>query len=129
MHMKSFTLPMLLLSAGFFGLGCGGSSDGSNAGKDTSTPESLNELIDTTKLKNDLNTVVQSIESGHPDTEKLKEAGHDILNTAATVLSDTAIDKMTGHGGPEGTAGSILKKLRDSVGLSPDKLDSIRYAA
>jgi hypothetical protein len=89
-------------------------------------------LIDTAKLKSDLSDVLNSMSSGKPDTAKLKKAASDILTTDATVLSDSGIDAMGGGNSNDpavNSARAALKKMRDGMGLTPDKLDSIRKAA
>jgi hypothetical protein len=89
------------------------------------------------RIKADVNAVIQSAANGQPDMEKLKEAGSDILNTAASLLSNAGIDGLTGNGvgGPAsaeasaGEAGDIFKKLRDGLGLDGNALDGLRKAA
>jgi hypothetical protein len=90
------------------------------------------------RIKADVNTVIQSMANGQPDTAKLREAGSDILSTAASLLSNAGIDGLTGNGVPsaiEGDgaaaeeAGGIFKKLRDGLGLNGNALDEIRHAA
>jgi type IV pilus biogenesis protein CpaD/CtpE len=94
-------------------------------------PDNINQLIDTTKLKSDLNNVLSSLASGKPDTAKLKAAASDILSTDAKVLSDSGIDQLYGNSSDPAVkaAGDALKKMRNSMGITPDKLDSIRKAA
>jgi hypothetical protein len=88
-------------------------------------------LIDTQKLKSDLNDVLNSISSGKPDTNKLKAAASDILSTDATVLSDSGIDQFGGNSNDPAVKSAVeaLKKMRNSIGITPDKLDSIKKAA
>jgi hypothetical protein len=88
------------------------------------------------RIKADVNAVIQSAANGQPDMEKLKEAGSDILNTAASLLSNAGIDGLTGGAaGPAsanasaGEAGDIFKKLRDGLGLDGNALDGLRKAA
>jgi|GEM_PF-4453252 len=88
-----------------------------------------NGPINTDRIKTDVETVIQSIASGNPDTEKIKEAGSDLLNTAASILSNQGIDQLTGGGASEETAGGILKRLRDGLGLDGHALDGLRQAA
>ena len=94
-------------------------------------PDAVTQLIDTTKLKSDLNDVLSSLASGKPDTTKLKAAASDILSTDAHVLSDSGIDQLYGNSNDPAvkTAADALKKMRNSIGITPDKLDSIRKAA
>jgi hypothetical protein len=110
------------------------------------------------RIKADVNSVIQSVSNGgQPDMERLKEAGGDILNTAAALLSNAGIDGLTGNSAGGGTAGSgvaggsglsglfggsagggsgaeaeagdIFKKLRDGLGLDGNALDGLRKAA
>ena len=97
------------------------------------------------RIKADINEVIQSVSSGQqPDMEKLKQAGSDILSTAASLLSNSGIDQLAGNGGAApstgatsgvggdaaaSAAGGILKKLRDGLGLNGNALDEIRNAA
>ena len=64
------------------------------------------------KIKADVNAVIQSVGTGQPDVERLKEAGSDILSTAAALLSDSGIDG-----------------LREKLGLDGNALDGLRKAA
>jgi hypothetical protein len=95
------------------------------------TPDAVSPLIDTTKLKSDLNAVLGSLSGGKPDTAKLKAAASDILSTDAKVLSDSGIDQLYGNSKDPAvkSASDALKKMRDGMGITPDKLDSIRNAA
>ena len=95
------------------------------------TAQSATPLIDTTKLKSDLSDVLNSISSGKPDTTKLKAAASDILSTDAKVLSDSGIDQLYGNSNDPAVkaAAGQLKKMRNSMGITPDKLDSIKKAA
>lgn len=88
-------------------------------------------LIDTTKLKSDLNDVLNGIASGKPDTNKLKAAASDILSTDATVLSDSGIDQIGGNSNDPAVKSAVeeLKKMRNAIGITPASLDSIRRAA
>jgi hypothetical protein len=100
------------------------------------------------RIKADVNAVIQSVSNGQqPDMERLKEAGSDILSTAASLLSNSGIDGLTGNGGGSGllggggapagagdgaaaeAAGGIFKKLRDGLGLDGNALDGLRKAA
>jgi hypothetical protein len=55
----------------------------------------------------------------------------DILSTDAKVLSDSGIDQLYGNSNDPAVkaAGDALKKMRNGMGITPDKLDSIRKAA
>lgn len=88
-------------------------------------------LIDTTKLKSDLNDVLNGIASGTPDTNKLKAAASDILSTDAKVLSDSGIDQLSGNSNDPAVkaAAAELKKMRNAMGITPAALDSIKQAA
>jgi hypothetical protein len=68
------------------------------------------------RIKADVNTVIQSMSNGQPDMGRLKEAGSDILSTAASLLSNAGIDGLTGGGG-------------DGLGLDGNALDGLRKAA
>jgi hypothetical protein len=91
------------------------------------------------RIKADVNAVIQSASTGQPDMARLKEAGSDILSTAASLLSNAGIDGLTGNGGigapasggsgAEAEAGDIMKKLRDGLGLDGNALDGLRKAA
>ena len=115
-------------------------SDTSNvtAGKNNATDNSHNDasvvndgMFDSTKLKSDLNDIISSVASGNPDTTKLKNAASDIMTTDAKILSDSGIDKMYGNSNEPSViaAKNALKKMRDGMGITPDKLDSIKKAA
>ena len=97
-----------------------------SASDETSSP-----LMDTTKLKSDLNDIMSSVVSGKPDTTKLKNAASDIMTTDAKILSDSGIDKMYGNSNDPAVkaAANTLKKMRNGIGLTPDKLDSIKKEA
>ena len=92
--------------------------------------DSSKMLIDTEKLKQDIGEVMKSMDAGHaPDTTALKAAASDILTTDANVLSDSGIDQLGDKNDPAAkTAQDALKKMRDGMGLTPAKLDSIRKA-
>jgi hypothetical protein len=91
----------------------------------------FNQLMDTTKLKADVNNILNSIATGKPDTNALKTAGSDILSTTANVLSDSGIDKLYGNNNDPAVveAKNILKKMRTATGLTPQSLDSMKQAA
>jgi hypothetical protein len=95
------------------------------------TKDSATLLIDTQKLKQDIGDVMRSMDARHPpDTTALKATASDILTTDATVLSDSGIDQLGDKNDPAAQqAQKELKKMRDAMGLTPDKLDSIRKAA
>jgi hypothetical protein len=104
-----------------------------NAAKNA-TPASADaaaQLIDTTKLKGDINSLLNSIASGKPDTNALKTTAKDVLNTTNQVLSDSGIDKLYGNSNDPSVkaAAGMLKKFRNGTGLTPDQLDSLKKAA
>jgi len=101
------------------------------ASPDAKPPDAVSPLIDTSKFKSEINGVLSSLSSGEPDTAKLKAAASDILSTDAKVLSDSGIDRLYGNSNDPAVkaAGDALKKMRDGMGITPDKLDSIRKAA
>ena len=88
-------------------------------------------MIDTGKLQSDLNDMISAVTSGNPDTTKLKNAASDMMSTDAAMLSDSGIDKMYGNSNDPSViaAKNTLKKMRDGMGITPDKLDSIKKAA
>lgn len=60
------------------------------------------------RIKADVNSVIQSVSNGgQPDMERLKEAGSDILSTAASLLSNAGIDELTGNSGATAAGGSV----------------------
>lgn len=88
------------------------------------------------RIKADVNSVIQSVSNGgQPDMERIKEAGSDILSTAASLLSNAGIDGLTKDGGAgngsaqDAEAGDIFKNLRDGLGLNENALDGLRNAA
>ena len=95
------------------------------ASKSESTVE-RSPLADTTKLKSDLNDLVNSITSGKPDTNKLKAAASDILSGDANILSDSGIGKLAGKDPSAKEAGDMLEKLRNTTGITPSALDSLK---
>jgi ethanolamine ammonia-lyase small subunit len=101
---------------------------GGTAKKADDSPSKM--LIDTAKLKQDIGNVMQSMDGQHPpDTTALKAAARDILTTDATVLSDSGIDQLGDKNDPAAKqAQDELKKMRNAMGLTPAKLDSIRKA-
>jgi|GEM_PF-4073800 hypothetical protein len=135
---KSFSLLLLSLTISLLGSWTCGASDSS--GKQTGAGASTNSagasgdaalLIDTAKLKSDINGVLNSIASGKPDTTAMKKAAADILTTDAHVLSDSGIDQLYGNSNDPAVknAAEALKKMRNAVGISSAALDSIRHAA
>jgi hypothetical protein len=61
---------------------------------------------------------------------KLKAAGADILSTTATVLSDTGISSLGDGNDPHVKAAQeAFKKMRNSMGITPQSLDSMKKAA
>ena len=102
----------------------------SSANKDNNEI-SASPLLDTGKLQSDSNDMMSAVTSGNPDTTKLKSAGADILSTDAALLSDSGIDKLYGNSNDPSlvAAKNSLKKMRDGMGITPHKLDSIKKAA
>ena len=103
---------------------------GGGAAQPAANDSSKKMLIDTAKLKQDIGNVMQSMDGQHPpDTTALKAAASDILTTDANVLSDSGIDQLGDKNDPAAKqAQAELKKMRDAMGLTPAKLDSIRKA-
>ncbi|HEY4110352.1 hypothetical protein [Puia sp.] len=91
----------------------------------------VSQLIDTTKLKGDMNSLLNSIASGKPDTNALKMTAKDVLNTTNQMLSDSGIDKLYGNSNDPSVkaAAEMLKKYRNGMGITPAMLDSIKQAA
>ena len=97
---------------------------------DAKTPDAATPLIDTTKLKSEINGVLSSLK--RPTRHRqLKAAASDILSSDAKVLSDSGIDRLYGNSNDPAVkaASDALKKMRNGMGITPDKLDSIRKAA
>lgn len=113
-----------------------GSCSGKPAQNSESSSKAANSpLMDTAKLKSDLNTIVSNAanmsERKLPDTTALKTSGADVLNTTANVLSDSGIDKMGGDNNDAGVveAKKMMKKMRDSMGINSSLLDSMRKSS
>jgi hypothetical protein len=89
------------------------------------------ELLDTSKIKSDIEKVISSANSGKPDTSELKTAGADVLATAAAMLSDSGISKMGGNNQDPGVrqAKAMFRHMRDSIGITSAALDSMRNAS
>lgn len=128
--MKSRLFFLLILSPGFLLISC--SSNTGNQGRAISSTDSIQPaLLDTAKLRSDLNSIMSGVVSGKPDTAKLKAAGSDILSTTAGLLSDSGISGLGGKSQDPGVrkAREIFIRMRDSMGINPAALDSIRNAA
>jgi hypothetical protein len=98
----------------------------------TKSDETLSgAMIDTGKLQSDLNDMMSAVVSANPDTTKLKNAASDIMSTDASMLSDSGIDKMYGNSKDPAVkvAANTLKKMRNGMGLTSDKLDSMKKEA
>ena len=91
---------------------------------------SSQQILDTNKMKLDMNAVTDLLKD-KPDTNKLKKAAADILSTDAAILSDSGISKMYGNSNDPAvnSAKSTLIKMRNSMGLTPGKLDSMKKSA
>src|SRR6185312_2676496 len=85
--------------------------------------------VNTEGVKADIENVIQSISSGNPNMEKIKEAAGDLLDTAASILSNHGIGQMTGSDPSAQPAGGIVEHLRDGLGLNSAALDSLRQTA
>jgi hypothetical protein len=98
---------------------------------DPTPKDAVDQLVDTAKLQADMNSVLNSIASGKPDTNALKKAGKDFLTTSHDMLSDSGIDRLYGNSNDPAVkaAAEMLKKYRNATGLTPDKLDSLKKAA
>ncbi|HVU58738.1 MAG TPA: hypothetical protein VHD83_26945 [Puia sp.] len=132
MNFLKTILPALGASASALLSDCTGKPAAAGApGEAATTPSPAQELFDTTRLKGEMNEILQGVTTGHPDTAKLKEAGADVLSTAAAVLSDTGISKLYGndHDPSVQAAKDMLIRLRDSIGLNAQKLDEVKKAA
>ena len=110
--------------------GCSGSASRSQATQVPAAP-AVDQLIDTTKLKTDLDNVLSSVASGKPDTNALKQAAKDVLTTTHDMLSDSGIDKLYGTSNDPAVreAAETLKKYRNGIGITPAGLDSMKKAA
>lgn len=88
------------------------------------------QILNTNKMKSDLNDVLSS-SAGKPDSNKLKHAASDILSTDAAMLYDSGIDKLYGNSNDPGVkaAKDALLKMRNAMGITPGKSDSIKKAA
>jgi hypothetical protein len=92
------------------------------------------QLIDTAKIKSDMNNVMDAITSAasgeQPDTNKLKATAADVLSTAAKVLSDSGIAKMGDDKNDPSvqTAKEMLVRMRNASGITPAALDSMKKA-
>lgn len=125
--MQQFKMYIVIMATAFILLSCGVHTP---APKKMPDDAHAAALIDTAKLKGEITDVINSIANGKPDTNKLKAAGSDILKTDADVLSDSGISKLGDKNDPAAReAQNILIKMRNSMGITPDKLDSIRKAA
>jgi hypothetical protein len=91
---------------------------------------SSQQILDTNKMKSDMSAVTDLL-NGKPDTNKLKNAAADILSTDAAILSDSGISKMYGNSNDPSvnTAKNMLIKMRNSIGITPGKLDSMKKSA
>jgi hypothetical protein len=124
--MKQLKMHIVIMATAFILLSCAGHTPAPKKITDDGHPAAL---IDTTKLKGEITDVINSIANGKPDTNKLKAAGSDILKTDADVLSDSGISKLGDKNDPAAReAQNILIKMRNSMGITPGKLDSIRKA-
>jgi hypothetical protein len=87
--------------------------------------------IDTVVLQKDLNTLLTGIVTGKMDTTALKQIAARTGMTTQQMLSDSGINALYGNSGDPSVkaAGDMLKKLRDGIGLTPDKLDTLKKAA
>lgn len=96
-----------------------------------SSSNSPQQILDTTKLKSDVSSLANSILSGKPDTGNLQKAAADILSTDAAILSDSGISKLYGNSNDPAVkaAKNSLVKMRNSMGITPDKLDSMKKSA
>jgi len=89
------------------------------------------QQIDTSKMKQDLDNIISGAINGKPDTNLLKKTAADILSTDAAVLSDSGISKMYGNNNDPSVkdAKDALLKMRNSMGITPDQLDSMKKSA
>ncbi|HSZ87729.1 MAG TPA: hypothetical protein VK787_16965 [Puia sp.] len=94
----------------------------------------VTQLIDTAKIKSDMNNVMDLVTSAasgkQPDTNKLKATAADVLSTAAAVLSDSGINKMGGDKNDPSVqaAKNMLVRMRNASGITPASLDSMKKA-
>ncbi len=101
------------------------------AGTGSSSVPATDPIIDTNKIKADVNDIQNALATGKlPDTNKLKLAVGDVLSTTAKVLSDSGISKMGNSSDPsQKAAQDEMLKLRNASGLTPAALDSLKKAA
>jgi hypothetical protein len=114
--------------------GCGNQAlqqPGKTAGTGSSSTPATDPIIDTNKIKADVNEIQNALTPGKlPDTTALKLAAGDVLSTTAKVLSDSGISKMGNSSDPsQKAAQDEMVKLRNASGLTPAALDSLKKAA
>jgi hypothetical protein len=112
--------------------GQGGAESATPASATPASVDAASQLIDTTKLRGEMNSLLNSIAtSGKPDTDVLKMTAKDVLNTTNQMLSDSGIDKLYGNSNDPSVkaAAAMLKKYRNGMGITPAELDSIKQAA
>ncbi len=105
---------------------------GGVAGAEGTDPKKELQGPDTAKLKAEVDGILHDLTNNKlPDTNKLKMTTADVLTTTANVLSDSGIDAMGGNEKDEGVmkAKDMFKNMRDSMGISPAMLDSMRNSA
>lgn len=97
---------------------------------DTTKSVSATPIIDSARLHHDLDQMIGGALSGKPDTAQIKAAGADILSTAANVLSDSGISTISGGNADPSAAAAknLLIRMRNSIGINPAALDSMRRA-
>ena len=102
------------------------------AGDSTKKGDAASSLIDTGKLKSDMNNMMDAITNAasgkQPDTNKLKAAAADVMTTATSVLSDSGIAKMYGNSNDPAviSARKTLIKMRNGIGITPAELESMK---
>jgi len=96
------------------------------------TDDAAKLLFDTTKLKGDMNTMMNTISDAasgrQPDTPILKASMADVMTTAGKVLSDSGIASMGGNEKDPSvmSAKKTLIKMRNGIGITPSALDSMK---
>jgi hypothetical protein len=133
MRKKPRPIFILCISAILF-CGCGNQGlqqPGKTAGTGSSADPATAPIIDTDKIKADVNEIQNALATGKlPDTTQLKLAAGDVLSTTAKMLSDSGISKMGNGSDPsQKAAQDEMVKLRNASGLTPAALDSLKKAA
>jgi PBP1b-binding outer membrane lipoprotein LpoB len=95
--------------------------------EDTSRPDKL----DIGKIKSDIEKISSGANENNPDRASLKTESADVLAATAEMLSDSGISKIGADSQDRSVkqAEEIFKHMRDSVGIAPAALDSVKNAS